>query len=275
MAAGSAGAAAFAAWRSALTTRLCAEPVFAPLRDDSVHGPLFAPYLVARRPASGWPSSRWSTRGTPFGIDVRRLATEALEDAAGHPDAWGDTHVFAPDPRLRPGRRGPRAAGGAGHAGVRRHRHRALHRLAAGAHRRGLPRLGRPLRLGPRRPRAAAAGWCRWAPRATPGRRTTSTSSRPGPTPGCCRSSWTGSGSPSRTVTQLLLEPRLRVGVVVVALDVAVARALVHRDRLDEGAVGVQPDRSCGRGRRPPARGGAAAATRARRRASRGAPTSA
>ena len=36
MAAGSRGAAAFAAWRNALTTRLCAEPVFAALRDSSV-----------------------------------------------------------------------------------------------------------------------------------------------------------------------------------------------------------------------------------------------
>ena len=34
--------------------------------------------------------------GTPFGIDVRRLATEALDDTAGHPDTWGATHVFGP-----------------------------------------------------------------------------------------------------------------------------------------------------------------------------------
>ena len=109
MAAGSRGAAAFAAWRTALTRRLCAEPVLAPLLDDSAHGPLFAPYLDAARPASAWPSSRWPTRGTPFGIDVRRLATEALDDAAGHPDAWGDTHVFGPTHALPPRRRRPRA----------------------------------------------------------------------------------------------------------------------------------------------------------------------
>jgi penicillin amidase len=95
MTAGSRGAAAFAAWRSALTTRLCAEPVFGPLRDDSVYGPLFAPYLSVEA-SVGWALEPLVTGPTPFGIDVRRLATEALEDAAGHPDAWGDTHVFAP-----------------------------------------------------------------------------------------------------------------------------------------------------------------------------------
>jgi penicillin amidase len=95
MAAGSRGAAAFAAWRSALTTRLCAEPAFAALRDPSVHGPLFAPYQSL--PAIvGWALEPLANARTPYGIDVRRLATEALEDAAGHPDAWGDTHVLAP-----------------------------------------------------------------------------------------------------------------------------------------------------------------------------------
>jgi penicillin G amidase len=95
MAAGSGGAAAFAAWRSALTVRLCAEPALAPLRDATGHGPLFAPYLsleasvgLALEPLAG--------ARTPYGLDVRRLATLALEDAAGHPDAWGDTHVFGP-----------------------------------------------------------------------------------------------------------------------------------------------------------------------------------
>ena len=98
MAAGSRGAAAFAAWRSALTTRLCAEPVFAAMRDASVYGPLFAPYLSLEA-SVGWGLESLVNARTPFGIDVRRLATEALEDAAGHPDAWGDTHVFGADPR--------------------------------------------------------------------------------------------------------------------------------------------------------------------------------
>ena len=34
--------------------------------------------------------------GEPFGIDVRRLATAALDDAAGHPPTWGATHVLGP-----------------------------------------------------------------------------------------------------------------------------------------------------------------------------------
>jgi penicillin G amidase len=108
MAAGSRGAAAFAAWRSALTTRLCAEPAFASLRDASAYGPLFAPYLSLEA-SVGWGLEPLANARTPYGIDVRRLATEALEDAADHPDAWGDTHVFGPthafdlaDPDLSP-----------------------------------------------------------------------------------------------------------------------------------------------------------------------------
>jgi len=95
MAAGSRGAAAFAAWRSALAVRLCAEPALAPLLDDSVYGPLFAAYLSL--PASvGLALEPLANAGTPYGIDVRRLATAALEDAAAHPDTWGESHVLAP-----------------------------------------------------------------------------------------------------------------------------------------------------------------------------------
>ncbi len=108
MAAGSRGAAAFAAWRNALTTRLCAEPVLAALRDYSVYGPLFAPYLNLEA-SVGWGLEPLVNARTPYGIDVRRLAAEALEDSAEHPDAWGDTHVFGPthafdlaDPDLTP-----------------------------------------------------------------------------------------------------------------------------------------------------------------------------
>ncbi len=95
MSAGSRGAAAFAAWRSALAVRLCAEPVLAELRDDSLYGPLFAQYLSVEA-SVGWALEPLANAGTPFGIDVRRLAALALDDAAGHPDAWGDTHVLAP-----------------------------------------------------------------------------------------------------------------------------------------------------------------------------------
>jgi penicillin amidase len=95
MAAGSRGAAAVAAWRNALTQRICAEPALAPLRADDVYGALFAPYL-ALEASVGLALEQLANARTPFGIDLRRLATEALGDAAGHPDAWGDTHVFAP-----------------------------------------------------------------------------------------------------------------------------------------------------------------------------------
>ena len=95
MAAGSRGAAAFAAWRSALAVRLCAEPVFEGLGDVSVYGPLFAQYLSLEA-SVGWALESLIKARAPYGIDVRRLATEALDDAAGHPSSWGDSHVFAP-----------------------------------------------------------------------------------------------------------------------------------------------------------------------------------
>ena len=95
MAAGSPGAAAYAAWRRALTRRLCAEPVLAPLLDDSVHGPLFAPYLELAVHV-GLALEPLVEARTPFGVDLRRLATEALDDADGHPETWGETHVLGP-----------------------------------------------------------------------------------------------------------------------------------------------------------------------------------
>jgi penicillin G amidase len=95
MASGSRGAAAFAAWRSALTRRICAEPVLAPLLDARVFGDLFAPYLSLEA-SVGLALEPLGEALTPYGIDVRRLATAALEDSAGHPDSWGATHVLAP-----------------------------------------------------------------------------------------------------------------------------------------------------------------------------------
>lgn len=95
MDAGSAGAAAFAAWRSALTRRLVAEPALAGLRDSSVHGEVFAVYLDLTA-SVGLAIETLVAAGEPFGIDVRRLATAALDDAAGHPPTWGATHVLGP-----------------------------------------------------------------------------------------------------------------------------------------------------------------------------------
>ncbi|WP_121254686.1 penicillin acylase family protein [Nocardioides ferulae] len=98
MEAASIGAAAFAAWRSALVSRIAAEPVLAPLAEPdpaSGHDPLFAPWLdLTGRVALALP--RLLAAGEPFGIDLTRLATLALDDAAGHPATWGETHVATP-----------------------------------------------------------------------------------------------------------------------------------------------------------------------------------
>jgi penicillin amidase len=91
----SAGAAAFAAWRTALTRRLVAEPVLADLVDAEGHGPVFAPYLDLRAHVGLAVETILSVE-RPFGLDVRRLATLALDDAAGHPAIWGETHVLDP-----------------------------------------------------------------------------------------------------------------------------------------------------------------------------------
>ncbi len=148
MAAGSRGAAAFAAWRSALTRRICAEPVLAPLLDDTVYGALLAPYLTLAGHV-GLALEPLADAGTPYGIDVRRLAVEALEDAAGHPEAWGETHVFSPLHAFDTADADLVAPPVPVGAGVGRRGHGAVHGLAARRHRRGLPRLGGPLRVGP------------------------------------------------------------------------------------------------------------------------------
>jgi penicillin amidase len=95
MEAESAGAAAFAAWRTALTRRLVVERAFAGLVDSSVHGPVFAVYLDLTA-SVGLALETILSVDEPFGIDVRRLATLALDDASGHAVTWGRTHVFAP-----------------------------------------------------------------------------------------------------------------------------------------------------------------------------------
>lgn len=95
MEADSAGAAAFAAWRAALTRRLVEHPALAGLRDSSVHGGLFAIFLDLTA-SVGLALETIVAAGEPFGIDVRRLATAALDDACGHPPTWGATHVLGP-----------------------------------------------------------------------------------------------------------------------------------------------------------------------------------
>lgn len=95
MEATSQGAAAFAAWRSALTLRLAAEPVFAPLSEALTDDPVIAPWLdVAGR--IGGALESLVVAGERFGLDLEALARDALDDAAGHPATWGATHVVAP-----------------------------------------------------------------------------------------------------------------------------------------------------------------------------------
>ncbi|WP_322938089.1 penicillin acylase family protein [Nocardioides bizhenqiangii] len=101
---GSAGAARYAAFRSALVRRLCDEPVFAKLFDppaDHQHEEIFAPWLnAAYRIGLALPRlANETTAGhRPFGIDLVAHAQAALAevDAAGTPATWGDTHVTDP-----------------------------------------------------------------------------------------------------------------------------------------------------------------------------------
>ena len=89
------GAAAFAAWRSALTRRVAAEPVLAPLAEPIVDDPVLTPWLTVTGHVALALEALVEAR-TPFGIDLVALATAALDDAAGHPATWGETHVVVP-----------------------------------------------------------------------------------------------------------------------------------------------------------------------------------
>ena len=89
------GAAAFAAWRSALTRRVAAEPVLAPLAEPLVDAPVLAAWLDVTAHV-GLALEALVAAGRPFGLDLATLATAALDDAAGHPATWGETHVVVP-----------------------------------------------------------------------------------------------------------------------------------------------------------------------------------
>lgn len=87
-------AARFAAWRNALVRRIAAEPVFAPLHEPTPD-PVHAPWLdVTARIGLALPSL--VAAGTPFDLDLKRLALLALDDARDHPPTWGATHVATP-----------------------------------------------------------------------------------------------------------------------------------------------------------------------------------
>lgn len=94
MDAGSSGAAAFAAWRSALVRRLADEPVFAPLSEAVVDDPVLLPWLNPTARISAALTSLLAA-GDRLGIDVAALTAAALDDAAGNPAAtWGEVHVL-------------------------------------------------------------------------------------------------------------------------------------------------------------------------------------
>lgn len=105
MAAGSAEAARYAAFRSALVRRICEEPVFAALFEPPAghrHEEIFAPWLNATY-RLGLALPRLANENVagnrPFGIDLIAHAQAALAevDAAGSDAAtWGDTHVTDP-----------------------------------------------------------------------------------------------------------------------------------------------------------------------------------
>lgn len=95
MDADSPGAAAFAAWRSAFTRRLAAEPVFAPLAEPLVDDAVLAPWLSVTARV-GLALEALVDAGAPYGLDLRALGNAALDDAAGHAETWGETHVFQP-----------------------------------------------------------------------------------------------------------------------------------------------------------------------------------
>lgn len=104
MAADSAPAARFAAWRSAVVRRLLDEPALAELASaDSPqeYGPLLAPSVdLALRLGLALPTLAEATlRGErPLGVDLAEIARAALEDVADSevPATWGDTHVARP-----------------------------------------------------------------------------------------------------------------------------------------------------------------------------------
>ncbi|WP_148615825.1 penicillin acylase family protein [Nocardioides rubriscoriae] len=96
MRADSADAAAYAAWRSALVTRIAAHPVLDPLRAPAPD-PVVAPWFDVTV-AVGLALPALAAAGTPFGIDLVETArlAEADVEASGWPATWGHTHVFAP-----------------------------------------------------------------------------------------------------------------------------------------------------------------------------------
>ena len=184
MDAGSRGAAAFAAWRSAFVSRLAVEPVFGPLANPLTDDEVLAPWLdpTAR---IGLAVEGLVAADKPFGIDLPRLAGLALDDAAGHPATWGESHVLtpihafellAPDLDAPAVPEVPCPATSTACA--------APARCPASPTSAGAARS--PATSGTSPTATTAAGWSRSAPPETRATHTTTTSSTPGPTPASC-----------------------------------------------------------------------------------------
>ena len=105
MEAGSADAAAYAAWRSALVRRIVAEPALDGLRGDAhpdtALSRVLAPFLeLTTRVSRALPSLL--ARDRPLGIDVHGHADAAREEVRAAreegtlPRTWGETHVLEP-----------------------------------------------------------------------------------------------------------------------------------------------------------------------------------
>ena len=94
MAADSADAGAFAAWRSALVRRIARHPALEPLAGAHGYSPLFGPWLsVASR--VGFALETLLLRGTELGIDPAVEAAAALAEAAAVPEeSWGGRHTL-------------------------------------------------------------------------------------------------------------------------------------------------------------------------------------
>lgn len=91
----STGAAAFAAWRAALTQRVAGSAPLRGLTQLPDLSPVLAPWLDLTTRV-GLAIETLLLAPTPFGLDLAALAVAALDDAAGHPDTWGATHVATP-----------------------------------------------------------------------------------------------------------------------------------------------------------------------------------
>ncbi|MGH1563266.1 penicillin acylase family protein [Mumia sp. DW29H23] len=93
-------AAAYAAWRSALVTRVAAIPALAPLHEPHGMDAVFAPWFDVRARVGDGLLALLGEQGAAVGvaIDAPVLARAALEDVAQSPAArtWGDTHRLDP-----------------------------------------------------------------------------------------------------------------------------------------------------------------------------------